>query len=633
MSRSWTERRVAITLLEDLHSGAGVGNAALDALLATDHAGSPMLFWSHLKGVMAERTAEVFDDGKRHRWFGQSSSDQSGAICLTSARSPGDSQLLPHSSTARRPDSRAPRTDTLRTVQYLAAGSQLLACVQLPTDQLDDFGTLLRTVDTLGADRRRGAGVVRIDLGPEEPRNAVPISCPPGQRLRLLLQAIDPVSLPLTSTPTTSLVHGGTFIRGQTLAGALVNAALAQAGEASAVARSIWERQLTVLDALPMPLDLAVDEVLPRLAAASPWPLPEGWRLSKSSAGAEASASPWWCAPAAPTLTRAGGRTPPDDTLLLQARDGEWGWYRPTARYRLRIQVNPGQDPALFAQHELVEDTLFVADLLLPDDAMVCSELQALLGSGRWLRTGRGGRPLRVLGGVPMERPGAPPKGACVLISDAILRDPHTLETIPLLDETRLRTLEPHARRPTLEDGTPWPAAIGVAVSGFNYAARLPRQPVWAIRRGTRLEFDRPPASAALGERQHEGFGQLRALPDLPDAIAARRGAAAVASDISEEERLHCLASTLAVSHADSLTKVSRSNRSGLINALPRFGKAEQVLAAAQTFIEATSARAGLSHLLKELQRREDEWPQHLARLAELIVAFSLTQESTEEQP
>jgi len=606
--------KVEIKLLEDLHSGSGMGNAALDSLLAIDRTGQPCLFWSHLKGVcmdharatVAPLCAEMF--GK--------SGGQVGSVCMTGARllsNPAQStSRLAHSSTARMPDSRAPLEDSLRTEEYVAAGSAFVADVQLPGAHVDAFKAVLQGVDCLGGDRRRGDGLLQISVT-EVPLRIGKFDFKANQSIRVLLKALDPICMPLTNTPTTSLVHGAHFIRGQTLAGALANACIASH---KPISQAIWNQQLLVSDALPLP-EFESSQI--QLSKLQVLPVPEDYRVNKPVTLAT-SDPPWWLDAPALALRLEGKKSPPDDAFIYNSgvADAPWHWFQTQARYRLRVQVPIQIDvvPGLFAMHELVEDTLFVAEITLPKGEEIAQHFNAFLNSGQWLRVGRGGRPVQIVNAVVLPA-ASESSDRFLLSSDLILRDPATFATLSALDADRAALFDLIRTRPA--------PASGVLVSGFNFASGLPRQPEWAIRRGAVVSKSSPSAAFQLGERQHEGFGRFVPMPEIPYPIAAYPHRQAVVATISAAELLLCKALGIYEGCKAELNRISRSNRSGFYMALQ--GKSDaDAIRAAQTFCESTKARAALLDLVSALQRNRQSYAGQLPELAYRVIEFSLAE-------
>ena len=61
-------------------------------------------------------------------------------------------------------DNRAPKDDTLRVIEYVPKGTQLVGEVELPANDLPTLQRLVQEVDALGGGRSAGAGRVKLSL-------------------------------------------------------------------------------------------------------------------------------------------------------------------------------------------------------------------------------------------------------------------------------------------------------------------------------------------------------------------------------------------------------------------------------------------------------------------------------------
>lgn len=522
--------RLLITAVEDLHVGAGTGGGDIDALVLRDRCDRPTIRASHLRGLLREAGEESIRLG-RATWtelevlLGRAGG-QRGALSLSSPRVSAEVPTLVWGSTARIEGSRVPEPDTLRYVEYVAAGTVFKACLRLADPALMPLlERLLRRVDRIGGSRNRGGGLVKLGWEVENRADAAKARVDArGTRLRLVLRNREPLCLPATGHPG-NLIRSHSFIRGQTLRGALIAWAI-RAGHPDPLA--LFER-LSVGDALPLPEEVELAD------AVRPIPLSI---LTRKPAGGNPE-RPWW----------AGGSAEPEafDRLYLPeneqeekpkrpggheylCRDGDagpWLRYAPEMTVRLRNATpKPGsQEPAeLFSLEEIAEDTRFQAELRGDDEAACRAFLDAFapLLAGDWLMIGRGGAPVLVESVAPVPMPakmtGAEAGDTWVLTlsSDLIARG----EQLGFLDN-----LDPPALCRLA--GLPGPADCKIVddrfveterVYGFNAASGLQRSPVLALRRGSRWKLKGPGAPAlaaalatrdALGERTREGFGRF----------------------------------------------------------------------------------------------------------------------------
>jgi hypothetical protein len=639
-------QRITFTLLEDLHSGTGVGNAAVDALVARDREGRPCLFWSHLKGVLRDNAALLkAHDVITHSaedLFGRPNAETGGAITLTSAWATSHIDTLAHTGVARRIGSRAALDDSLRVIEFVPAGSQFTAWVEMPQNKLDDFKRaddfkrIVAATDCLGADRRRGDGLVHIALNPIA-IGAQTHEVKAGQNLRLLLRALDPISMPNTADPSSSRILGESFIRGQTLSGAIAAACF---DTHNAVSKAIFDRKLQVGDALPLPI--ADETELGDLGHIQVLPAPRHFKLEKAPSSDDP--LPWWSNGLSMPL-RAGKTWRHEDALIWRQPGSDWLWYQPRTRQRLRIQV-PGVgneleigEPELFAQHEIVERTLFIADLGIPNDPDIAANLQEWISTGSWLRVGRGGRPVEIVASLAMDMPASccddadasSSKRYFLLASDLILRDDETLETLPWLQPNQSGKLAA-ALGAALVD---LPQTLrGRDIHGFNGVSRLPRQPEYALARGgVFAAVGAVPPFA--GERIHEGFGRILPLPaaleqqdDSLDAepryIPAFHAEPATA-DAADDEAQACTAHGIFLNLKADLAKVSRSSRSALRAAVVRQSDHQTVLGIIRDYAAPGTRRARLDVLGEALKlHAEKNSGAQLADLAVWILDWSL---------
>jgi len=263
---------------------------------------------------------------------------------------------------------------------------------------------------------------------------------------------------------------------------------------------------------------------------------------------------PWWAQPNAPTKrldawgTKEKLKRPEDDLFVYRASANEvWTTFRPARRVRLRNgRPDPKQaDASLFAIEQIVEETLFLAELHgSPDDLKkVAEKLAPMLEGRRWLRVGRAGAPVEVAqlawsGNAPATK--STDKALLTLTSDLLVRDEY-LRWRTELDADAIKTL--------LGDDTQLGKSVqdSVMVHGFNGTSRLWRMPAAAIRRGSVFEVsgagvaklaERAAKNEWLGERTHEGFGRFRldaALPGVTGESPASSAPTTAAADIVEE--------------------------------------------------------------------------------------------------
>jgi hypothetical protein len=181
----------------------------------------------------------------------------------------------------------------------------------------------------------------------------------------------------------------------------------------------------------------------------------------------------------------------------------------------------------LFAIEQIVEHTEFLCELRgeQTDLATLAEAFRTVLEGRRWLRMGRAGAPVEVIGHEWCEAPAVvevPLPASITLTSDLLVRD-DLLRWRISLDESCMSAVPgwPSNARVNWEKSRQEP----VAVRGFNGTSRLWRMPASGIRRGSVFliegegvrELARMAAEGRwLGERTNEGFGRFRVDATLP---------------------------------------------------------------------------------------------------------------------
>jgi hypothetical protein len=547
--------RIELKLLEDLHTGSGMGAGDIDALLACDRDGLPVLRASHLRGVWADALAH---DKDREALFG-ASRRAAGQLSMTSFYALGEeADKLLWSSTSFKANSRAPEEDTLRTRQFVAAGSRFAATAWLP-EGLEP--ALLRTAsraDAFGGRRRRGDGVVQItNWKAEEDSRADFIGEPVGEtpKLRLLLRAEDPLCLAQTGFPG-NILPSECYLRGQQLLGALVKPLL-EAGQIE-VAAAWLRRKVHVGNAYPLPESAKRKKTgLPDdWQTASVLPIPLCYQRDKPGGGG--ADFPWWAVAPKPgeAPVKVVDALPPDGTrpegkhkrpgereFLFRAQyNDETGWQSFTAPLSLRMRnalprkgnamLPDNPDGSLFTQEEIPERTRFIADIRFPDAdtaKRLADNLRPFIGGGLCLNIGRGGAPVVIEAAAWLPLSGKTETSnkaslELLLSSDMIARDSHLafLENLDAAALAGLCGLEQKTVAALQAHGDADGVADTVEIHGFNALTGLPRMPALALRRGSCWRFYGPAEAIAelraalerhqetgLGERCWEGFGQF----------------------------------------------------------------------------------------------------------------------------
>ncbi|MFT4099647.1 MAG: hypothetical protein QM674_01160 [Burkholderiaceae bacterium] len=541
MPDKWARQTLTAEFLSDAHLGSGSGGGGIDALIARDRHDRPVIWASHVEGVLRDAARRLRGDDEAGKFFGRAGGEQQRAV-FTSLYAKDSPESHIWRSTAREAfNNRAPKDDTLRVIEYVPKGSKLVGEVELPASQLETLKRLVQEVDALGGGRATGAGRVKFTLS--EVASTSWKSGTPTGRLVLLLKNRDPLCITATATPD-NLIPSLAFAPGRTLLGAVAAWLIAEGDRDTA--SLLTSGKVSVSDALPLPhapSKLDGVEVLPA-------PLSLQSEKPKGVAGEV----PWWAQPI--SLTKrldAWGekeklKRPEDDLFVFrESANAAWTTYRPARRVRLRNgRPDPKQAaPSLFAIEQIVEETHFLAELRgWPEDLKTLAEkLGAVLEGRRWLRVGRAGAPVEV---AQLAWPDAVTpaktndKALLTLTSDLLVRDEH-LRWRTALDAAALEDLlgEDVQLGKSMQDS--------VMVHGFNGTSRLWRMPAAAIRRGSVFEIsgagvaklaDRAAKNERLGERTHEGFGRFRIDAALPGVTGETPASSAptTAADSEEED-------------------------------------------------------------------------------------------------
>jgi hypothetical protein len=558
--------RLQALLLEDFHSGTGMGDGDIDRVVVRDADGQPYLPATHIKGVWRDLAygllslgvkPELFTFDNIQQLFGKPHGEAYGAALeLLSLKADAAPKMLCWGSTAMQIDNRAPQVDTLRLVEFVPAGTRFEGLLQLRNTQLYKLlEVVIGRCDALGALRNRGAGRVRWKL--EEVDAAADIKLTPrllvGQkRLRLLLQALEPLCMADTAHAG-NLIRGECYIRGQALYGALV-AAAQQKGYGAEV-EFLLSRKLSIGNAYPLPDGT---DLVPCLADLDVKPIP--LHLGKPKAGIKTGAGriDMFKAKAEDddsTNEDSPKAKRPDDTEFLFRNSAEGAYYsfKPRMGVRLRSQsayyrprslaANPAvpeyaaKEAELFSQQEIAGQTCFIAEL---DFAAADFSLQEGVWAYKtdcgpvsldkllpvdWIKLGRGGKPVRIVAMHWLDAQqfvAVEGKVRITLLSDLLARDQYLrfyrkLSVDVLCELTGIKP----------ERGADWPQpkdnvnekSDTVEVRGFNAASGFNRNAALAIRRGSTLEFSGSGehfkallavlnSGKPLGERTWEGFGR-----------------------------------------------------------------------------------------------------------------------------
>lgn len=643
MAERWVRQTLTAKLHADAHLGSGSGGGSIDALVARDRHDRPVIWASHLEGVLRDAARRLRGDQEAEAFFGRrggdyARGDRQRAVFTSLYTKDDPGRRIWHSTAREAFDNRAPKDDTLRAIEYVPKGTKFVGEVELPASQLDTLKRVVQEVDALGSARSTGAGRVELRLDPalaDAPSTPRKTGRPTG-RLVLLLKNRDPLCITATSMPD-NLIPSLAFVPGRTLLGAI--AAWLIAENQRDTASLLTSGKVSVSDALPLP------DAPSRLDDVEVLPAP----LSLKSEKPEGAAGdiPWWAQPTAPTKRldawSRGDDSPklkrPEDDLFVfrEGANTAWKTFRPARRVRLRNgRPDPKQaDALLFAIEQIVEDTYFLAELHGPVEALteLAEKLGPVLEGRRWLRVGRGGAPVEIVDlawlGAALTPRVPDDRALLILTSDLLVRDEY-LRWRTRLDQSALAEL--------LGDDVQLgnDEQDSVMVHGFNGTSRLWRMPAAAIRRGSVFEISGPGVAKLaeraarrkwLGERTHEGFGRFRIDDKLPGVTHGAPSSIApnVTPDVDEDliaqrtQEWFCAHKSLAEPGSSGDPKPSPSQWFELVAALDR----GDVNAPTSRPNPTTSGGRGWRHndakaILEELQKVQ----QHRALHARLFVRW-----------
>lgn len=527
MSEQWVRYTLTAEFLADAHLGSGSGGGGIDALIARDRYDRPVIWASHVEGVLRDAARRLRGDEEAGKFFGRAGGEQQRAV-FTSLYAKENHESRIWCSTARAAfDNRAPKDDMLRVIEYVPKGTRLVGQVELPKSDVPTLQRIVQEVDALGGGRSTGAGRVKLLLS--EITTTIRNTGAATGRLVLLLKNRDPLCITATATPD-NLIPSLAFVPGRALLGSIASWLIAEGDRDTA--SLLTSGKVSVTDALPLPeapVQLEGIEVLPA-------PL----SLQSEKPKGEAGDLPWWAQPAAPVKrldawnSKEKLKRPEDDLFVYRASpSAAWTCFKPARRVRLRNgRPDPKQaDASLFAIEQIVEETHFLAELHgSPEDLkQIAEKLGPVLEGQRWLRLGRGGAPVEVVKLAWSKAAAASTttdKALLTLTSDLLVRDEH-LRWRTSLDEESLRVVlgVKDIMVVQSERGQFRELQDSIMVHGFNGTSRLWRMPVAAIRRGSVFEVSGPGVAKLaeraarcewLGERTHEGFGRFRLDASLP---------------------------------------------------------------------------------------------------------------------
>ena len=629
-----------IELLEDLHAGSGLGSVWVDRNLVRDRSGRPFIPASHVKGVWRDNMVRLvalkandFNEDMLSNWFGAAPKKQGDKTRPNQSKlhcprlePDGEVETLVWMQTARQRYSRKPAEDTLRTTEYIPAGTSMAGCGFLEGTEADFdlLKALVGRVDRYGGNRSRGDGRIRLislekERSPSE--SAFQFTDPTKNEagLRLLLKAHEPVRVPRTGSPG-NIIESDTRIPGRMLAGAMISRLL----ESGCDPKMLFSQKVVISDALPLnptETELSLDElgqleILPapleyRIAKKLPKPahalkfLP-AWSTENTQDGPITNWQDLLAGSASTGQDELGQvKRLPAGTYIQKVGNRPWRAFR--QRLELAMRNRRGSDGGgksgemeneLFSNEQMPAGTCFVVDIQPLDDKEDTNEdfqewlkaVKALCNDAPYLFVGRGRAPLEIIAATDCTgstQVGSKHENAfrLTLVSDAIIRT----DWLGFHQRLSLQAL-----RDALGDH--FPANIldiearDVSDSridrAFNAATRLPRPSVIVLRAGSSIEVRGKGANAlrdvlmqlnALGEKRHEGLGRFRLDLDLKSSATVSVGADKMPDDMEltgmQSETVAASAKYLFAKYKNNLGKLSTSQWGSIRASLDALGR------------------------------------------------------------
>ncbi|MGH7269526.1 MAG: RAMP superfamily CRISPR-associated protein, partial [Polyangiaceae bacterium] len=79
-SAGWVRRTLSAELLSDAHLGSGSGGGGIDALVARDRHDRPVIWASHVEGVLRDAARRLRGDEEAGNFFGRAGGEQQRAV-------------------------------------------------------------------------------------------------------------------------------------------------------------------------------------------------------------------------------------------------------------------------------------------------------------------------------------------------------------------------------------------------------------------------------------------------------------------------------------------------------------------------------------------------------------------------
>jgi len=234
-----------LKLLEDLHTGSGIGSMLIDNNTQKDRFGNPRISRRHLKGLWRdsalfiaeqtikaqERAGVTYDNMVTEdvvmQLFGKPSQDVGKHLNFSSAYliNPEQFETLIWASSAREEGALTSKQGSLRSLEYVPAGAIFAIDMWLRKEELlPQLQDIVYATSHYGSRRNRGSGRVVAELAPlpaKAPVTKKNSENPLDNWCQLLIRAEDRVTLSDTTQPE-NIIPTQTHISTSTLQGALL---------------------------------------------------------------------------------------------------------------------------------------------------------------------------------------------------------------------------------------------------------------------------------------------------------------------------------------------------------------------------------------------------------------------------
>src|SRR4051812_23980360 len=120
---AWVRRSISAELLEDAHPGSGAGGAGIDALVARDRDGRPVIWASHLEGLLREAARALHYGATVDRLFGERGRTRQPAAFTSLYADTAPTSRIWRATARASFNNRAPRRDTLRAIEFVPKGT------------------------------------------------------------------------------------------------------------------------------------------------------------------------------------------------------------------------------------------------------------------------------------------------------------------------------------------------------------------------------------------------------------------------------------------------------------------------------------------------------------------------------